>query len=115
MPVHIVADTASKLSDLRAMLERHHAVTSELLSGASLRCSESDAVVVTADLQVVENIATLKAMFGKLTHTRKRIFIIEQKTRLFTVQGLCSGGDCPAPARPRRPVLLPQLRCSQPF
>ena len=50
MPVHIVADTASKLSDLRAMLERHHAVTSELLSGASLRCSESDAVVVTADL-----------------------------------------------------------------
>ncbi len=91
MPVHIVADTASKLSDLRAMLERHHAVTSELLSGASLRCSDSDAVVVTADLQVVENIATLKAMFGKLTHTRKRIFIIEQKTRLFTVQAYALG------------------------
>ncbi len=91
MPVHIVADTASKLSDLRAMLERHHAVTSELLSGASLRCSESDAVVVTADLQVVENIATLKEMFGKLTHIHKRIFIIDQKTRLFTVQAYALG------------------------
>jgi putative nucleotidyltransferase with HDIG domain len=91
MPVHIVADTATKLSDLRATLERHHAVTSELLGGASIRCGESDAVVVTADLQVVENIATLKEMFGKLTHIRKRIFIVDQKTRLFTVQAYALG------------------------
>ncbi len=91
MPVHIVADTVSKLSDLRVMLERHHAVTSELLSGASIRCGESDAVVVTANLQVVENIATLKEMFGKLTHVRKRIFVIDQKTRLFTAQAYALG------------------------
>ncbi len=38
MPVRIVADTVSKLSDLPVMLDRHHAVTSELLSGASIRC-----------------------------------------------------------------------------
>jgi putative nucleotidyltransferase with HDIG domain len=91
MPVHIVADTVSKLSDLRAMLERRHAITSELLSGASIRCGESDAVVVTADLRVVENVATLKEMFGKLTHVPKRIFVIDQKTRLFTVQAYALG------------------------
>jgi putative nucleotidyltransferase with HDIG domain len=91
MTVHVVADTVTKLSTLRAMLERQHAVTSELLSGASNRCSGSDAVVVTADLGVVENIAALKEVFGKLSHVRKRIFLIDQKARLFTVQAYALG------------------------
>jgi putative nucleotidyltransferase with HDIG domain len=73
------------------MLGRQHAVTSELLSGASNRCSGSDAVVVTADLGVVENIAALKEVFGKLSHVRKRIFLIDQKARLFTVQAYALG------------------------
>ena len=93
MPVHVVADTVSKLSALRAMLEQQHAVTSELLSGASIRCGGSDAVVVTADLRVVENIAALKEVFGKLGHVRKRIFLIDQKARLFTVQAYALGSD----------------------
>jgi putative nucleotidyltransferase with HDIG domain len=91
MIVHVVADTVTKLSTLRAMLGRQHAVTSELLSGASNRCSGSDAVVVTADLGVVENIAALKEVFGKLSHVRKRIFLIDQKARLFTVQAYALG------------------------
>ena len=40
MSVHVVADTAIKLSFLRATLEKQHAVTSELLSGASIRCAD---------------------------------------------------------------------------
>ena len=91
MTVHVVADTVTKLSTLRAMLARQHAVTSELLGRASNRCSESDAVVVTADLRVVENIAALKEVFGKLSHVRKRIFLIDQKARLFTVQAYALG------------------------
>jgi hypothetical protein len=71
MSVHVVADTVVKLSALRVMLEQQHAVTSELLSGASVPCSGTDAVVVTADLRVVENISALKEMFGKLGHVRK--------------------------------------------
>jgi putative nucleotidyltransferase with HDIG domain len=86
MPVHVIADTASKLSTLRAMLRGQHAVTSELLDGTSNRCSVSDAVVVTADLRVIENIAALKQAFEKLGHVRKRIFLIDQNERLFTVQ-----------------------------
>jgi putative nucleotidyltransferase with HDIG domain len=91
MPVHVVADTTSKLSDLRAALERQHSVTSELLRGASNRCSGSDAVVVTADLRAVENIAALKEMFGKLGHVRKRIVLIDHKARLLTVQAYALG------------------------
>ena len=91
MPVHVVADTVSKLSTLRATLERQFAVTSGLLSGASIQCSDTDAVVVTADLRVVENIVALREMFGKLAHVRKRIFLIDQKARLSTVQAYALG------------------------
>jgi putative nucleotidyltransferase with HDIG domain len=91
MSVHVVADTASKLSALCAMLEKQHAVTSELLDGASIRHRVSDAVVATADLRVVENIAALKEVFGKLSHVRKRIFLIDQKARLFIVQAYALG------------------------
>jgi len=91
MPVHVVADTVGKLTGLRATLEQQYAVTSELLGGASEQYCEPDAVVVTADLRVVENIAALKEMFGKLGHVRKRIFLIDQKARLFTVQAYALG------------------------
>jgi putative nucleotidyltransferase with HDIG domain len=91
MPIHVVADTVGKLSDLRATLEQQYAVTSELLGCASNQCKDSDAVVVTADLRVVENIAALKEMFGKLAHARKRIFLIDQKARLYTAQAYALG------------------------
>jgi putative nucleotidyltransferase with HDIG domain len=91
MIVHIVADTADKIAALRAMLQTQHTVTSELLDSASRQCSPSDAVVVTADLRVVENIAALKQVFGKITHIRRRIFVIDQKARLFAVQAYALG------------------------
>jgi len=91
MPIHVVADTVDKLMSLRATLEPQYAVTSELLGGANSQCSESEAVVVTADLRVVENIAALKEMFGKSANIRKRIFLVDQKARLFTVQAYALG------------------------
>jgi putative nucleotidyltransferase with HDIG domain len=91
MPVHVVADTVSKLSDLRATLEGRYAVTSELLGNGGNEVEDIDAVVVTADLRVAENIAALKEMFGKLTHARKRIFLIDQNARLYTAQAYALG------------------------
>ena len=91
MSVHVVADTVVKLSALRAMLEQHYTVTFELLGGAGIRCSESGALVVAADLRIVENIAALKEVLGRLSHVRKRIFLIDQKARLFTVQAYALG------------------------
>jgi putative nucleotidyltransferase with HDIG domain len=93
MSVRVIADTANSLSTLRAMLEGTHTVTSELLTDASNQC-DADAVVITADLRVVENIAALKEIFGKSTHVRKRIFLIDQKARLFTVQAYALGATC---------------------
>jgi putative nucleotidyltransferase with HDIG domain len=91
MSVHVVADTISKLSALRSMLEGQHAVTSELLSGGAIQCGLYDAVVVTADLRSVENIAALKEVFGELGHVRKRIFLIDQRARLCVVQAYALG------------------------
>lgn len=91
MPVHVVADSAGKLAELRSMLGQQYAVTSELLGGASSQYSGSDAVVVTADLRVVDNIVALKEIFSKSVHVRKRIFLVDQKARLFTVQAYALG------------------------
>lgn len=91
MAVHIVADAASKFSDLRAVLEQQYAVTSQLLHGASIRCGGSDAVIVTADLRNVENIAALREAFAKSGPVRRCIFLIDQKARLFTVQAYALG------------------------
>jgi putative nucleotidyltransferase with HDIG domain len=91
MSVHVVADSVVKLSALRAMLEHQHAVTSELLSSAGGRVGELDAVVVRADLRIVDNISALKEAFKKFEHVHKRIFLIEQKARLFVVQAHALG------------------------
>jgi putative nucleotidyltransferase with HDIG domain len=109
MPVHVIADTAQKLATLRAMLDGHHAVTSELLSGTNKGCSGSDAVVVTADLRVVENIAALKEIFGKLGHVDKRIFLIDQKERLYTVQAYALGATRVLISPVKQANLLAQL------
>jgi putative nucleotidyltransferase with HDIG domain len=114
MSVHVIADTADKLSTLRAMLEGQHAVTSELLGGTSSRCSEADAVVVAADLRTLENIATLKEVFGKLTHIRKRIFLVDQNAHLFVVQAYALGATRVLGAPVNQANLLAQLADSSP-
>jgi hypothetical protein len=57
MFIHVVADSSSRLAGLRAALEPKFDVTSELLGGASISRSECTALVVKADLRIVENIA----------------------------------------------------------
>ena len=66
-------------------------MTSELLAAAGVPGKNIDAVVVAADLRIVENITALKTMSDELTRIPKRIFIIEQRTRLATVQAYALG------------------------
>jgi putative nucleotidyltransferase with HDIG domain len=73
------------------MLEQRCTVTSELLGGAKIRGNHLDAVVVAADLRVVENISAVKAASGTLTLAPKRVFLIDQKTRLAIVQAYALG------------------------
>lgn len=91
MLVHVVGDTGQRLSVVCGMLEQACAVSSELLSAASLRNRDIDTIVVSADLRVVETIASLKAISAKITRVPKRIFLIDQKTRLATLQAYALG------------------------
>jgi putative nucleotidyltransferase with HDIG domain len=91
MPVHVVADTSAKLAGVRAVLERKHAVTSELLGGLSPQRSKISALVVKADLRTVESICTLKKLFGSLSHVRKRIFLIDDTAHLSVSQAYALG------------------------
>jgi putative nucleotidyltransferase with HDIG domain len=91
MPVHIIADTADKLSNLRAKLEGTHAITCELLGEAPDRSRVPDAIVVRIDLHDAENVAALKSALESLNHVRKRIFFVDQKARLLTVQAYALG------------------------
>jgi putative nucleotidyltransferase with HDIG domain len=109
MSVHVIADTANKLSSLRAMLQEHHAVTSELLGGAKGQRIEADALVAAADLRSVENIAALREAFAKLTHIRKRIFLVDQNAHLFIVQAYALGATRVLGASVDQANLLAQL------
>jgi putative nucleotidyltransferase with HDIG domain len=91
MSVHVVADTRTKLSAACSLLEPKYSVTSELLGAADVPARDIDAVVVAVDLRIVRNITALKAIVEKLTHIPKRIFLIEQRTRLAIVQAYALG------------------------
>jgi putative nucleotidyltransferase with HDIG domain len=91
MFVHVVGDTRARISAVRSMLEQTCAVTSELLGEAGIRSSNTDAVVVTADLRVLENISAVKAASGEINRVPKRVFLINQSTRLAVVQAYALG------------------------
>jgi putative nucleotidyltransferase with HDIG domain len=91
MPVHVVADTSARLAGICAVLERKYDVTSELLTGAKVRRGACRALVVKADLRVVENIAALRTTLGSLAHVRKRIFLLDQTVHLGIAQAYALG------------------------
>lgn len=91
MRVHIVADNPATLSVVSAMLKQKCVVTSELLCSAGIRNRDIDAIVVAADIRIVENIAALKAASAKLTRIPKRIFLIDRRGRLSVVQAYALG------------------------
>ena len=88
--VHVIADTRAKLSAASSLLNARFPVTSELIGAACVR-GNIDAVVVAADLRIVENITALKALTDKLKHIPKRIFLIDQRTRLAVMQAYALG------------------------
>jgi putative nucleotidyltransferase with HDIG domain len=91
MPVHVVADSSAKLAFIRTMLERKYAVTSELVGGVSVQRIEVHALVVKADLRVLENISKLKNLFDSLRHVRKRLFLLDEAAHLSVSQAYALG------------------------
>lgn len=91
MRVHIVGDSAPRLSAARAMIEQQFTVTSESLDKADIHDRDIAAVVVTADLRLVDSISSLKRISEKLNRIRKRVFVIDQRNRLSVVQAYALG------------------------
>jgi putative nucleotidyltransferase with HDIG domain len=91
MRIQILGDSTARLSSVRSVLEQQFTVTSELLDSADIRDEDVAAVVVTADLRFVDNIASLKRISGKLNRIRKRVFLIDQRNRLSAVQAYALG------------------------
>ncbi|MCP4618316.1 MAG: HD domain-containing protein [Bradyrhizobium sp.] len=91
MTVHLIADKASKISELRAMIEQRHMVTSEVLAGAAIKRNGIEAAVVSVDIAAVDNISALKAISAKLARIPTRIFIIDNRGRLSIVQAYALG------------------------
>ena len=62
--VLVAGDNVSRLSAVRAMLDQQFNVSMELLASMEVRGNEIDAVVVAADLRLIENIAARKGSPG---------------------------------------------------
>jgi putative nucleotidyltransferase with HDIG domain len=91
MRVHVIGDSPAKVSTLRAMLERDHPITSELIGDAEIKGSNIDAVLVAADLRMIGNIAAIKQFGPVLNRIAKRIFVLDHESRLSTVQAYALG------------------------
>src|SRR6516165_5998429 len=91
MPVHVVADHPAKLATIRTMIEPKFAVTSELVGGAAVQRGDVRALVIRADLRMLENIHALKRILRSLSNVRKRIFLVEKMAHLHISQAYALG------------------------
>jgi putative nucleotidyltransferase with HDIG domain len=91
MSIHVLADNSGKLAGIRAALEHKYDVTSELLGGVSISRGECTALVIKADLRIVENIAALRKTLGNLSRVRRRIFLFDQTVHWWIAQAYALG------------------------
>ncbi|MGY4409025.1 putative nucleotidyltransferase with HDIG domain [Bradyrhizobium sp. LB7.1] len=99
MLVHVLADTSDKLFGLCSVLERQFTVAGERLDVETKLPHAPAAVVIRADLRFVENIAALKARAARLAKAGKRIFLIEQTSRVCISQAYALGATLVLPGK----------------
>ena len=105
MCVHIIGDSKARLAAVGSLIGEKLSTSSELLGKASLRGRNAQAVVVAADLGNVSNISAIKNLSDDLSHISKRVFLIDQKSRLAIVQAYALG----ATSVLTNPVTAPKL------
>jgi putative nucleotidyltransferase with HDIG domain len=109
MFVHVLADDAAKLSDLCGILDRRVRVAAERLDVDAKLSQAPHAVVVRADLRVVENIAALKKRSARIAKVPKRIFLVEEPSHLCISQAYALGATLVLPSTINRSKLLAAL------
>jgi len=106
MCVHLVGDTQAKLSALRGILGKRYRLQASLLSDAAIGGSGVEAVVVAVDLRIIDNIIALKTISTQFGRIPRRIFLIDHKSRLSTVQAYALGATTVLPSDVDRTHLL---------
>jgi putative nucleotidyltransferase with HDIG domain len=91
MLVHIVADHPDRIAELRLMFGSQYCVSSSLLASGSDIPAQCAATIISTDLRTEENITALKELSAKTKTTRRRIFIIGQKSRLLAARAYALG------------------------
>jgi putative nucleotidyltransferase with HDIG domain len=97
MLVHVLTDSAAKLSDLCRVLDRRFRIAAEWLDVDSKLSYMPHAVVVCANLRLVENIAALKKRSARLTNIPKRIFLVERPSHACISQAYALGATLALP------------------
>ncbi|MGY3647681.1 DNA-binding NarL/FixJ family response regulator [Bradyrhizobium sp. LM4.3] len=110
MLVHVLADTSDKLFGLCSVLERQFTVEGERLDVEAKLPHAPAAVVIRADLRSVENIAALKTRAARLAKAGKRIFLVEQTSRVCISQAYALGATLVLPGK-IDPIKLMAARC----
>jgi len=75
------------------MLGPQHRVSYASLNDSDIARDDCEIVIVAADLRSVENISNLKRISVSLKNKRGRIFVIDQKQRLFAAQAYALGAS----------------------
>src|SRR5882757_3953853 len=91
MLLHIVADQLDRISTLRMLLGSQCRVSSSLLHKENSVPKGCDAAIVSVDLRNADNIVALRELSAKFKGAKRKIFILDQKARLFAAQAHALG------------------------
>ena len=91
MQVCVLSDDIAKLTRVREWLSDSCDVTTELLRSPKLGRARYDAVVAAIDVRQPENIIALKEMAQDLARVPKRVFLVDQQSRLSLMQAYALG------------------------
>jgi putative nucleotidyltransferase with HDIG domain len=86
----VISDTDSKLAALSGMLAPQLSVTTALIDRVP-KNHKMRKVLIAADLSIADNIGALKQSFARVKSSNKRIFVMENKIRLFAMQAYALG------------------------
>jgi putative nucleotidyltransferase with HDIG domain len=91
MFVHILTDDRNKLSLLSPLLGPQYRITVAMLDNETSVPKECDAVIAAVDVRNANNIAALKEASATFKSARRKIFVLDQKARLFAAQAYALG------------------------
>ncbi len=114
MLVHFVTDEPTKVPAIRAVLEPHYRVASQLLgSGGDTQISPTSVLMVDADLRKAVRVEQLKLVLQDLRCISEKLFVVQNHVRSMVAQAFALGATAVV-SRPREIIVkLAQIEVAQ--